>query len=269
MSDLISQLRDNNRAVWTRGNWDTVAELVKPVGPRVLDAAGVTAGMDVLDVGTGSGSSIAIPAAQRGARVVASDITDAWFDDGRRRAAEAGVELTWVEAGAEELPFPDASFDRVCSTFGHMFAPRHAVTASEMARVCRPGGMIATATWVPSGYTGEMFAAIGSRMPKPPDVVQPPPLWGVEEHVESMFEPHGVHCEFRHETVDFRAESPEAFAELFLDDFGPLVTARQVLGDGFAALREEYLAIVHRHNLATDGTLWVSPEYLVTLARKP
>src|SRR5215218_6671671 len=157
MSDLTSQLRAGNRAVWTRGNWDAVADFVAPVGPRLLDAAGVVAGMDVLDVGTGSGSSVAIPAALRGARVVGSDITDAWFADGRRRAAAAGAELEWVEASVEELPFPDGSFDRVLSTFGHMFAPHHALAAAEMARVCRPGGMVAAATWIPEGYTGEMF----------------------------------------------------------------------------------------------------------------
>ena len=270
MSDQISQLRDGNRAVWSRGDWDRVAEFVKPVGPRLLDAAGVTAGMDLLDVGTGSGTSVAIPAATRGVRVVGCDITDAWFDAGRRHAADAGVELEWVEASVEELPFPDASFDRVLSTFGHMFAPRHAVAAAEMARVCRPGGTIATATWVPAGYTGEMFKLIGSYMPKPPDIVQPPPLWGVEEHVEAMFEPHGLHLEFRHETVTFEAPSVEEFLDAFVGSFGPLVTARAVLGEQrFGELLTEYTAVVHRNNLATDGTARFEPEYLVTLARKP
>lgn len=269
MSDLTTQLRETNRAVWTNGDWDGMADIVAPVGPRLLDHAGVEAGMDLLDVGTGSGGSVAIPAARRGARVVASDITDAWFEAGRRRAAAAGVELEWVEASVEEMPFADASFDRVLSTFGHMFAPHHAAAAAELARVCRPGGMVATATWVPSGYTGELFALVGSHMPKPPEGVSPPPLWGVEDHVESMLEPHGLRCEFRLETIAFTAPSEADFVEMFLSHFGPLVTARQVLGDAFEALREGYLALVSKHNQATDGSLRLEPEYLVTLARKP
>jgi SAM-dependent methyltransferase len=269
MSRTADPLREGNRAIWSRGDWDKVSRIIAGVGPHVLDLAGVEPGMDLLDVGTGSGGTLAIPAAQRGARVVASDITDSWFAAGRRRAEEAGVQLEWVEATVEELPFEDASFDRVCSTFGHMFAPRHDRAAAELARVCRPGGTIAVATWIPEAYTGEMFTLVGGFMPPPPEGVQPPALWGVPEHVTEMLAPHGVELEFHRATADFRADSEEEFERLFLDSFGPLVTAHEVLPpERWEELRERYRDLVHRHNVATDGTAHLRPDYLVTLGRK-
>src|SRR4051794_31995928 len=159
--------------------------------------------MEVLDVGTGSGGTLAIPAAQRGARVVGSDLVPEHFEVGRQRASDAGVEIEWVEADAEALPFDDDRFDRVLSTFGHMFAPRHARSAAELARVCAPGGVIGTATWRPVGFAGALFQTLGKHMPPPPDFAQPPPLWGQEDHVREMFAPHGVELEFHHDSVDF------------------------------------------------------------------
>src|SRR5206468_1222153 len=119
-------------------------------------------------VGTGTGGTIAIPAAQRGAKVVGSDVAPELFEHARRRAAEAGVEVEWIEADAQDLPFDDARFDRVTSTFGAMFAPDHARAAAELARVCRPGGRILMTTWVNDGFVGEMFRLAGSFMPPPP-----------------------------------------------------------------------------------------------------
>jgi SAM-dependent methyltransferase len=203
----------------------------------------------VLDVGTGSGGTVAVPAAQRGARVVGSDITDSWFDVARRRAQEAGVEVEWVQADVEDLPFEDGRFDRVVSTFGHMFAPHHEAAAAEMARVCRSGGMIATATWLPEGPNGEMFKLLGSKMPPPPEGVTPPPMWGVQDHVEAMWAPHGLELEFAVTSVAFEGPSVDEFADTFLENFGPMVMARAALGDA--------------------GTIRLEPTYLVTLARKP
>src|SRR5687768_3328047 len=182
MSDVATMFKQRQRATWSAGRWDKVAELIVPVGQVVLDAADLEPGMDVLDVGTGSGSNISIPAALRGANVTGSDLTPELFDAARRRASEAGVEVEWVEADAEALPFDDDSFDRVFSTFGHMFAPRHAVTAAELARVCRPDGRIVTATWTPDGSTGSMFQAMGRHLPPPPEGVESPLTWGSEEH---------------------------------------------------------------------------------------
>ena len=167
-----------NRAVWSAGKWDRVADYVAETGPKLLDSVGIEEGMRVLDIGTGSGGSVAIPAAARGADVVGSDISSVHFDAARARAEAAGVEVEWVEADALDLPFEDGEFDRVLSTFGHMFAPDHAQAASEMVRVTKPGGVIGFAAWTPEGSTGQMFRLTGSHMPPPPEGFQPPPLWG-------------------------------------------------------------------------------------------
>src|ERR1700685_4437077 len=176
---VAEEFRQWARATWAAGDWDSFSGLVEPVGTLVLDRIGVEPGMDLLDVGTGSGGNVAIPAALRGATVVGCDVTPELFGHAQRRAAEAGVEVEWVEADAQDLPFGDASFDRVISTFGAMFAPDHFRAAAELVRVCRPGGRIAMTTWVNDGFVGELFGLTGSFMPPPPPGGEAPPLPGV------------------------------------------------------------------------------------------
>lgn len=264
-----TQKQEVNRAVWSAGNWDRVADYVAGVGGRLLDAIGVEPGMDLLDVGTGSGGSVAIPAAKRGAVVVGSDITATHFDAARERASAAGVSVEWVEGDALELPFDDASFDRVCSTFGHMFAPDHGLAAAELVRVCRPGGAIGFCAWAPEGLVGRMFQTTAAHMPPPPEGFQPPPLWGTESHVRDLLEPHGVELSFERLTNVFREESLELYSERFDTNFGPMVMARAALGDGWPALRNELDAMFAAENQATDGSMRFEAEYLQTVARKP
>lgn len=268
MTDVATTFKQRQRATWSAGDWDSTAELIVPVGRVVLAAAGVEPGMQVLDVGTGSGSNISVPAAAMGARVTGSDLTPELFGAARRRAAEAGVEVEWVEADAEALPFPDGSFDRVFSTFGHMFAPRHAVAAAELARVCRPGGLVATATWTPEGSVGTMFRAIGRFMPPPPDGVESPLTWGTEDYARAMYEPLGLELSFSRDTV--MVEFPSAARQIaFMSDaFGPLVMAKAALGDRWPELEAALVAMVDEWNVATDGTVRFPQEYLITLARR-
>jgi ubiquinone/menaquinone biosynthesis C-methylase UbiE len=268
MADQVTELRERNRAVWEAGEWDEVADLVSEVGPRLLDRVGIDDGMDVLDVGTGSGGSVAIPAALRGARVVGSDFTSHHFEHARRRAAEAGVEVEWVEADAESLPFDDASFDRVLSTFGHMFASRHALAGAELARVCRPGGIVATATWSQEGCAGEMFKTVGAYMPPPPEFAQPPSLWGDEGHVREMLEPLGLEIEFDRETVVFEKPSVEALMDFYEQKFGPMVTAKAALDELWPELRGDLMSLFDRFNVADDGSAEIEAQYLVTVGRK-
>ena len=263
------QLQEQGRHVWSAGHWDEVADYVADVGPRLLDAVGVEEGLRLLDVGTGSGGSVAIPAAQRGAQVVGSDITSTHFDDARRRAAAAGVEVEWVEADALELPFEDASIDRVCSTFGHMFAPDHALAASELVRVTKPGGVIGFAAWSPEGTVGQMFMITAKHMPPPPPGFQPPPLWGSEDHVRSLMEPLGVELSFERLVNVFVHSSIDEYTEHFTNNFGPMVTARAVLGDKWPAARAELDEFFAAENQATDGGLHYEAEYLQTIARVP
>ena len=151
--------------MWAAGDWDTHSRLIEPVGAVVLERIDLRPGLDLVDVGTGTGGNVAIPAARRGANVVGLDIAPELFEHARRRAAEAGVEVEWVEGDAQDLPFEDTRFDRVTSTFGAMFAPDHARAAAELVRVCRPGGRIAMSTWINEGFAGELFKLTGAFLP--------------------------------------------------------------------------------------------------------
>lgn len=221
--------------------------------------------MRVLDVGTGSGGNIAIPAAQRGAKVVGADVTPELLVHARRRANEAGVEVEWVEADAQDLPFADSEFDRVISTFGAMFAPDHSRAAAELVRVCARGGRILMTTWATEGFAGELVKLAGSFMPPPPPGTEPPPLWGVAEHIEQVFAAAGAKPTLAHETVAFEFSSVEAAVRSYAEDFGPFVMARGVLEpqgrwDHFL---ESFEALVRRFNKATDGTARIESSYLV------
>lgn len=262
------ELQEHGRRVWGAGDWDQVADYVGQAGASLLDAIGLESGFRLLDIAAGSGGSIAIPAARRGASVVASDLVGTHFEAGRRRAAEAGVEIEWVEADALDLPFEDASFDRVTSTFGHMFAPDHALAASEMARVCKPGGVVGFACWTPEGLIGQMFQVVGSFMPPPPEGVRSPALWGTEQHVRELFEPLGFELAFERKVNVFVHESFDAYNAHFEKHFGPTVTAKAVLGERFAEMREATNGLFAKNNRATDGGLRVEGEYLQTVVRK-
>jgi SAM-dependent methyltransferase len=270
MPQASDEVRARNQAVWSAGDWDTVSKLITPVGPRLLDAIGVGPGTRLLDIGTGSGGNVAIPAAQRGASVVGSDFIDTWFGAARRRAAEAGVEVEWSLADAQDLPFEDASFDVVTSTFGHMFAPDQPAAAAEMARVVKPGGTIGFAAWRPTGNIGRFFAMVGSHLPPPPPGFTPPPMWGTEARVRELLEPHGIELAFSNEVVRFEYASPDGLLVDQETNFGPLVTARAVLGDeGWAVLREDLRAMYDEVNENTDGTYGADMEYLQTIGRRP
>jgi SAM-dependent methyltransferase len=265
----LQEFKSRARASWAAGNFDAIARKnIWGVGPRLVERAGVGPGMRVLDVGCGTGN-VAVRAAEAGAQVVGLDLTPELFEDARRYAAEVGVEVEWVEGDAEALPFDDESFDRVLSSFGVIFAPRHSVAAAEMARVLAPGGAIVVTGWTPDGLNGEMFRIIGAHMPPPPDFVQPPPLWGSQEHVRSLFEPLGLELEFDVEECVFHDESVEAEVQFMEDNLGPWVMAKAALGDKWPPLRQELADLHARWNRADDGSAETTAPYLVTVARKP
>jgi SAM-dependent methyltransferase len=259
------QFRERQRAVWSAGDYATLSEYISHVGERVVERAAVEAGMDVLDLACGTGNA-ALPAARAGARVTGLDLVPQLLEAGRRKAEAAGVEIEWVEGDAEELPFEDDGFDRVFSTFGHMFAPRHRRTADQMTRVCRSGGTIAICCWTPEGTVGDVFGASASYMPPPPDFAEPPILWGTEEHVRAMF-PEGRSFEFERHSATIVWESTRSFAQFFFDRFGPMVTARQMLGPRFDELGEKVIEIFDERNEATDGSLQLPQEYLLSVVR--
>jgi hypothetical protein len=148
-----------------------------------------------------------------------------------------------------------------------MFAPRHRRTADEMSRVCRKGGLIATCTWTPEGTAGAVFRASGSYMPPPPDFASPPILWGTEEHVREMFGAVATGFEFERHSATIEWDTVDGFADFFMDRFGPMVTAKQMLGERFAELRAEVVEIWRSFNEAPNGGLRLPQEYLLSVIR--
>jgi SAM-dependent methyltransferase len=266
----VAELKRTHRATWAAGDYAAVAELIDEAPPRDLFArVEVKPGQEVLDVATGTGN-IAIPAAAAGAQVVGLDLTPELFRTAWRRADEQGVAVDWVEGDAEDLPFEDESFDVVLSVFGVQFAPRHELVARELARVCRPGGRIGLVNWTPEGQVGELFGILGRYLPAPPDYASPPPLWGSEEHVRGLFAGTGVALEFARGTNPWRFDSAEHNVVFMETHYGPMVKARERLtAEGrWEECRAEILALVERRNEATDGSLAMSAEYLVTVGHK-
>jgi SAM-dependent methyltransferase len=262
----LDEFKTRQRAVWTAGEYSDLSPYIAEVGELVVSRAQTRAGMRALDVACGTGNA-ARAAARAGAVVTGLDLTPKLLEVGRARAEIEGLAIDWREGDAEHLPFADAAFDRVFSTFGHMFAPRHQQTASEMARVCRRGGVIATATWTPEGTVGDIFAASASYLPPPPDYASPPILWGSEAHVRELFEDVAVGFEFERHVNRIEWESLEAWTDFFLARFGPMVTARAMLGERFAELRERVMEIWRRANQSTDGRFDLPQEYLLSIVR--
>jgi SAM-dependent methyltransferase len=221
------ELRQKHRAMWASGDYPSMVEtFLLPLGPRLVEAAGIGPGDRVLDVAAGTGNA-SIPAAKTGAEVVASDLTPELLEAGRARAEAEGVELEWVEADAHDLQLDDASFDVVMSSIGVMFAPFHQKAADEIIRVCRPGARIALLSWTPEGMIGALFRAMGTFMPPPPPGAQPPPLWGSEEHLQELFGGRVEFEQLRREMLDITAfERPNDYGEHFKGRYGPTIAAR-------------------------------------------
>jgi SAM-dependent methyltransferase len=268
MTTLID-LKKAHRATWAAGDYAAVAEHIDEAPPRdLLDRIDIRPGEDVLDVATGTGN-VALQAAAAGARVVGVDLTPELFVAARRRAAEQGVAVEWVEGDAEDLQFPDASFDHVLSVFGVQFAPRHGVAAAEMARVCRSGGTVGVVNWTPAGLIGELFTIMGGYLPAPPDFASPPPLWGSEAHVRSLFEGTDVELEFAYGSNPWRFASAEDWVAFLETHYGPTLKASERLeGEGrWEECRGEIVAMAERRNAASDGSLLLWAEYLVAIGR--
>jgi SAM-dependent methyltransferase len=265
-TDVYSTLTERQRAVWSAGDWPAIAPTIAHASSVVVEKLGVGPGHDYLDVATGSGTA-AILGARRGARTTALDFVPDLVRAATERAAAEGVEATFVEGDAQDLPFDDDSFDRVSSVFGAMFAPDQERAAAELVRVCRPGGLIAVAAWTPEGINGRMFTTIGRHMPPPPEGFKPPILWGTDERVRELFAGHEVQTERVLLTTEF--EDFDEFVALFESALGPMVMARKVLEpDGkWAAARREVLSIYEAANQRELPAMRTSAEYLLTTVR--
>lgn len=228
MDTADAELKTRHRAMWASGDYAVMVEtFLLPLGPRLVGSCGITEGTRVLDVATGTGNA-AIPAARRGARVTASDLTPELLEAGSRRREAQGVDIEWVQADAEQLPFEDASFDVVMSSIGVMFAPHHEAAADEMVRVCRRGGTIGLLSWTPEGMIGALLAEMKRFAPPPPPGASPPPLWGSPQHLDEIF---GDRVEFgtlERDVLEITAfDQPRDYGEHFKGCYGPTIAARK------------------------------------------
>ncbi len=267
--EKLLEYKQGARSAWAAGDYDLMArtEGLYETGESLVACLGIQKGEDVLDVACGTGNA-AIPAARTGARVTAVDLIPEMLDGGRTRAASAGVQVEWTEADAEELPFEDASFDVVVSTFGCMFAPRHEVVADELARVLRRAGRLGLYAWTPDGTIGEFFRIVGGHAPPPPEFVDPPLLWGDEDHVRELFEGTGVDLQFERGEVALANRSVADAVELYTTKLGPVAQARSLTeAEGrWPALRDDLTSLFERHN--TSSTFSLPAQYLMVLGRK-
>ena len=259
----LAAVKSRQQATWASGDYSAVASLIVPVAERLVDLADLRAGWRVLDVATGSGNA-ALAAARIGCDVVGIDYVDSLLERGRERAAAEQLPVDLRLGDAEDLEFPDDSFDAVLSVFGSMFAPDHVRTADEIARVTRPGGTIGLASWTPDGFIGGLFRIVGRFVP-PLAGVPSPALWGTADHLESLFG-QDVRWTHRTETFTFRFSSAEAFAHFFLVHYGPTLKTLEAVGD--RAL--EFTAAVTEHarawnRLEGTGPVAIPATYLASV----
>jgi SAM-dependent methyltransferase len=263
----IATVKQRQQAAWAAGDYSAVGTRLLPVAELLCDAVDLRAGERVLDVACGNGNAT-LAAARRFALATGIDYVPALLDRARQRAQADGLDATFHEADAEDLPFPDNSFDVVLSTCGAMFAPDQHQTAAELLRVTRPGGRIGMVNWTPDSYVGQLFAAIGRRLPPPPGV-QPPSRWGDPEHLRELFGPT-VTITAPRRSFGWRFPSPEHQVEFFATFYGPVVKALATLGpDQGAALRADMLELVKRFDVADDATTILRMDYLEPIIRKP
>jgi ubiquinone/menaquinone biosynthesis C-methylase UbiE len=261
---------DMARTMWSTGDFARVAARLVLVGELLCRSVDVHAGERVLDVAAGSGNA-AISAARRGARVTASDFVESLLEAAQTRAQVEGLSLATAVADAQELPFEAESFDVVLSTFGVMFAPDQQRAAEELLRVCRPGGRIGLASWVPDGLMASNQAIVQKHVPPAPAAagMRRPVEWGEESRLRELFDGHVSEVRTERRTIEMCAGSAAELVQFNRTWFGPARMAFAGLDDaGQASLAADLTAALERFNRATDGTLVAEAEYLEVVAVK-
>jgi ubiquinone/menaquinone biosynthesis C-methylase UbiE len=259
----LAAIKGRQQAAWSCGDYAVVGTTLQIVGEKLCEALDLRSNQRVLDVAAGNGNAT-LAAARRFAEVVSTDYVAALLERGRERAAAERLAVTFQEADAEALPFADASFDVVLSTFGVMFTPDQRRAAQELLRVCRPGGKIGLANWRPDSFIGQLFTTIGKHVP-PPAGVKSPALWGNTAHVVDLFGPQAS-IATRCRQFTFRYRSPAHWLEVFGTYYGPVVKAFAALdGERRQALEADIHGLLDTFNEATDGTLVARSGYLETI----
>ena len=262
------EVKQKHRAMWALGDYPAVAhDIVAPLGEVLVEACLVTTGDRVLDVAAGTGT-VAIPAAEAGARVTASDLTPELLAVGAATTRGTGLDITWEEGDAEALPYADAAFDVTTSCVGVMFAPFHRAAADELVRVTRPGGRIGLVSWTPEGFIGQMFSVLRPYAPPPPPGAQPAPLWGAEDHVRELLGDRvdGVEATRAHLVVDRFADGDE-FRDYFKENYGPTIAVYRAIADDPDRVTLLDAALTDLGDRHLDGGV-MTWEYLLLTARR-
>jgi SAM-dependent methyltransferase len=258
-------VKARQQATWASGDFAVVGTTLQIVGETLCEAVDLRAGERVLDVACGNGNAT-LAAARRFAHVTGADYVPSLLEKGRLRARAEGLSIDFIEADAEALPFPDASFDVVLSTYGVMFAPNHAAAAAELLRVCRSGGRIGLASWTPSGFIGALLRTVGRHVP-PPAGLQSPSLWGKREHIGELFGDRVSSLEVTHKDFNFRYASPAHFIDISRAYYGPVHKAFAALDEnGRAALTRDLEALLREHDRGGGNSLVVPADYLEVVA---
>jgi len=264
----LDAIKARQQATWASGDFGIIGTTLQIVGESLCEAVDLRAGSKVLDVAAGNGNA-SLAAARRWCDVTSTDYVPALLDDGRRRAEADRLSIQFQVADAEALPFADGSFDVVLSSFGVMFAPNHVRTASELVRVCRHGGRIGLANWTPRGFIGRLFGVVGRHVPPPP-ALTPPSRWGMEEHLDHLFNPSTSAIHTTRRDFVFRYRSAEHWIDVFRRWYGPVHKAFASLPpEGAARLEQDLVNLIREFNTSGDQTMVVPAEYLeVVITRK-
>ncbi|KYG97766.1 class I SAM-dependent methyltransferase [Bradyrhizobium sp. DOA1] len=263
----LTAVKQRQHGAWSSGDYAVVGTTLQIVGEQLCEAVDIRAGSKVLDVAAGNGNAT-LAAARRWCDVTSTDYVPALLARGRERAAAEHLTVEFREADAEALPFADASYDVVLSTFGVMFTPDQDKAASELARVCRSGGKIGLANWTPQGFIGQLFKTIGKHLP-PPAGVKSPALWGTKARLDEMFGNKASEIAAEQRMFVFRYRSPDHWLDVFKTFYGPTLKAFAALDEtGQAALKRDLLALLGEFNHADDGTIVVHSEYLEAVITK-
>lgn len=263
----FAAIKTRQQATWSSGDYAVIGTTLQIIGESLCEALDLRANQRVLDVAAGNGN-VSLAAARRFADVTASDYVPALLERAKERAFADRLPITFEVADAENLPFPDGSFDVVASSLGAMFTPDHARTASEMLRVCRSGGKIGLASWTPDGFIGELFKTIGRHVP-PPAGLKSPALWGTRSHLIELFGPASAAIAVQTREFTFRYRSAEHWIEVFRTKYGPVLKAFDALdAAGKASLAADLAALIARFNRATDGTMVATATYLEVIIVK-
>lgn len=261
-------IKDQQRQMWAAGDYALHATPYVLVDERLCEAVDILPGERVLDVACGSGNATLAAARRALGGTVGVDYVTGHFERARQRAAAERLDIEWVEGDAEDLPFEDASFDVVVSSFGAMFAPNQERTATELVRVCRPGGRIGMANWTPGSLPGEILGTVAEHVP-PPAGVLPPTLWGTDERLRDLFAGRVSDLTATTQTFKIRHHSPEAWLEFSRAYFGPVKFTFDGLDEaGREALASDVIAVFDGFNEAGDRALSAPAEYLEVVATR-